>query len=50
MKWWVPASSASDSSTTPCSAQGAMPIELLRAVLMGTALPKDAKPSWRFAK
>ena len=30
--------------------QGAMPIELLRAVLMGTALPKDAKPSWRFAK
>jgi uncharacterized protein (DUF885 family) len=30
--------------------QGAMPIELLRAALTGTALPKNAEPSWRFAK
>ena len=30
--------------------RGAMPIELLRAALMGNPLPKDAKPSWRFAK
>jgi uncharacterized protein (DUF885 family) len=30
--------------------QGPMPIELLRAALTGTKLPKDAKPSWRFAK
>jgi uncharacterized protein (DUF885 family) len=30
--------------------QGPMPIELLRAALTGTNLPKDAKPEWRFAK
>ncbi len=30
--------------------QGPMPIELLRAALMGNPLPKDAKPTWRFAK
>ena len=30
--------------------QGCMPIELLRAALMGIPLPKDAKPAWRFAK
>ena len=30
--------------------QGPMPIELLRAALKGTPLPKDAKPEWRFAK
>ena len=30
--------------------QGPMPIELLRAALTGMKLPKDAKPSWRFAK
>ncbi len=30
--------------------QGPMPIELLRAALTGIKLPKDAKPSWRFAK
>ena len=30
--------------------QGCMPIELLRAALRGIPLPKDAKPSWRFAK
>jgi len=30
--------------------QGAMPIELLRAALMGIPLPKDAQPTWRFAK
>ena len=30
--------------------QGPMPIELLRAALTGVKLPKDAKPSWRFAK
>ena len=29
--------------------QGCMPIELLRAALMSVPLPKDAKPSWRFA-
>jgi len=29
--------------------QGPMPIELLRAALTGTKLPKNAKPSWRFA-
>ena len=30
--------------------QGCMPIELLRAALMGIPLPKDARPSWRFAE
>jgi uncharacterized protein (DUF885 family) len=30
--------------------QGVMPIELLRAALLGIPLPKDAKPSWRFAQ
>lgn len=30
--------------------QGPMPIELLRAALTGTKLPKDAKPAWRFAR
>ncbi len=30
--------------------QGCMPIELLRAALIGIPLAKDAKPSWRFAK
>jgi hypothetical protein len=30
--------------------QGCMPIELLRAALMGIPLAKDAKPSWQFAK
>jgi uncharacterized protein (DUF885 family) len=30
--------------------QGCMPIELLRAALTGTPLPKDAGPAWRFAK
>jgi hypothetical protein len=30
--------------------QSPMPIELLRAALTGTKLPKDAKPDWRFAK
>ena len=29
---------------------GPMPLELLRAALSGTKLPKDAKPEWRFAK
>jgi uncharacterized protein (DUF885 family) len=30
--------------------QGPMPIELLRAALMGISLPKNATPSWRFAQ
>ena len=30
--------------------QGSMPIELLRAALMGISLPKDAQPALRFAK
>ena len=30
--------------------QGCMPIELLRAALMGISLSKDAQPAWRFAK
>ena len=30
--------------------QGCMPIELLRAALMGIPLAKDARPAWRFAK
>ncbi len=30
--------------------QGCMPIELLRAALLGIPLAKDAKPAWRFAK
>ena len=30
--------------------QGPMPIELLRAALTGTKLPKDAKPAWRFSR
>lgn len=29
--------------------QGAMPIELLRALLAKARLPRDARPSWRFA-
>jgi len=30
--------------------QGPMPIELLRAALSDTKLPRDAKPAWKFAK
>ena len=30
--------------------QGCMPIELLRAALLGIPLEKDATPAWRFAK